>query len=558
MPAVLSFPGVYIDEVPSGVRAIAGVPTAICAFVGRTLMGPANTPVIINSFADFERSHGGLNVLYPLSYALRDFFLNGGAQAVVARLYGAPIQTSPPGSPKPDSLGISRFDVTASGGAPQWTFNAASPGTWSNTLRINIAPVTDTTVAPALGMPTGTQLFDVIVKQPDPNNPSSIVTLERIRNLTLSDTARKWDSVLPNESHYLLAPAAGTTGNPDPTNVDTLLSNYTTGVDYTPFGPGTASAPGADSQNLADTVFLPGGAVDTVGKTGVGALEKTDTFNLLCIPPETRAGGVSSTLMAAAAGYCAQRRAMFIVDPPANWTTVGNVNLNDVGITGLTARNAAVYFPRILQGDPLRGNQLDTFVPCGIIAGAIASTDATRGVFKAPAGIDVGLTGVRGLSTGGGNVFTLSDAENGQLNPIGVNCIRTFPVLGTVVWGARTLRGADTLGDDYKYLPVRRLALFIEESLYRGTKFAVFEPNDEPLWSQIRLNVGAFMQGLFRQGAFQGQSPRDAYFVKCDKETTTQSDINLGVVNILVAFAPLKPAEFVVIKIQQIAGQIST
>ncbi len=116
------------------------------------------------------------------------------------------------------------------------------------------------------------------------------------------------------------------------------------------------------------------------------------------------------------------------------------------------------------------------------------------------------------------------------------------------------MRGADILADEYKYVSVRRLALFMEESLYHGTQWVVFEPNDEPLWAQIRLNVGAFMHNLFRQGAFQGTTPREAYFVKCDKETTTQSDINLGIVNIVVGFAPLKPAEFVIIKIQQIAG----
>jgi phage tail sheath protein FI len=127
-----------------------------------------------------------------------------------------------------------------------------------------------------------------------------------------------------------------------------------------------------------------------------------------------------------------------------------------------------------------------------------------------------------------------------------------------VVWGARTLRGSDQMGDDYKYIPVRRLALFIEESLYRGTQWVVFEPNDEPLWSQIRLNVGSFMHNLFVQGAFQGQTPTDAYFVSCDKTTTTQNDIDLGIVNILVGFAPLKPAEFVILQIQQIAGSIAT
>ena len=146
----------------------------------------------------------------------------------------------------------------------------------------------------------------------------------------------------------------------------------------------------------------------------------------------------------------------------------------------------------------------------------------------------------------------------GTLNPLAINCQRTFDVYGNVCWGARTLDGADQQASQWKYIPVRRLALFLEESLYRGSQWVVFEPNDEPLWSQIRLNFGAFMHRLFRQGAFQGSTPREAYFVKCDKQTTTQDDIDQGIVNILVGFAPLKPAEFVIIKISQIAGQIPT
>jgi hypothetical protein len=183
------------------------------------------------------------------------------------------------------------------------------------------------------------------------------------------------------------------------------------------------------------------------------------------------------------------------------------------------------------------------------MAGLYARTDGERGVFKAPAGIDAVLRGVTGLA------FKLTDPENGVLNPLGLNSLRTFPVIGHVAWGARTLVGADQLASEWKYIPVRRLALFMEESLFRGTQFVVFEPNDEPLWAQIRLNVGAFMQNLFRQGAFQGTTPKQAYFVKVDSETTTQNDIDRGIVNIVVGFAPLKPAEFVIIKIQQIAGQ---
>jgi phage tail sheath protein FI len=187
-----------------------------------------------------------------------------------------------------------------------------------------------------------------------------------------------------------------------------------------------------------------------------------------------------------------------------------------------------------------------------VIAGLFARTDANRGVWKAPAGVEATLNGVQAV------VYKLTDNENGALNPLGLNCSRIFPVYGPVSWGARTLVGSDTEGSEWKYVPVRRLALFLEESLYRGTKWVVFEPNDEPLRASIRLNVGAFMQNLFRQGAFQGTTPAQAYFVKCDKETTTQNDINLGVVNIVVGFAPLKPAEFVVITIQQIAGAVQT
>jgi phage tail sheath protein FI len=286
-------------------------------------------------------------------------------------------------------------------------------------------------------------------------------------------------------------------------------------------------------------------------------LDKADLFNLLCIPPPTRDGDTDPSVYQAAAQYCFEQRAMLIVDSPVDWgaraeTAAANARggLGDLNLSGTTARNAALYFPRVIQPDPLRDRQTDTFVACGIIAGVMARTDVQRGVWKAPAGQDAALNGIQGLQV------NLTDNENGLLNPLGINCLRSFPVIGRVVWGARTLRGADQLADEYKYVPVRRTALFIEESLYRGTQWVVFEPNDEPLWAQIRLNVGAFMQNLFRQGAFQGKTPREAYFVKCDKETTTQNDINLGIVNILVGFAPLKPAEFVIIKIQQIAGQI--
>jgi hypothetical protein len=266
----------------------------------------------------------------------------------------------------------------------------------------------------------------------------------------------------------------------------------------------------------------------------------------VCVPGLTHAATIGTLQH-----HCRDRRAFLIVDSIED-DTVGNVPASLAGLTGPDAMNAAFYFPWVIAPDPLQEGALRRFPPCGFVAGVYARTDATRGVWKAPAGSDAGINGASGL------VITMSDPENGQLNPRGINCLRTLPVYGNVVWGSRTLHGDSDRASEWKYVPVRRLALFLEESLYRGTQWVVFEPNDEPLWAQIRLNIGAFLQGLFRQGAFQGSSPREAYFVKCDKETTTQTDINLGIVNIIVGFAPLKPAEFVVIKIQQIAGEIPT
>jgi phage tail sheath protein FI len=244
---------------------------------------------------------------------------------------------------------------------------------------------------------------------------------------------------------------------------------------------------------------------------------------------------------------------MYLLDPPqveGKRDTVDGMKSWLYANSTLRNRNVSTYFPRIDIADPLNAFRLRPTAVSGTIAGLYARTDTARGVWKAPAGTEAALTGVQKLE------YKLTDGENGVLNPLAINCLRVFPVYGPVCWGARTLMGADQLSDEYKYVPVRRLALFLEESLYRGTQWVVFEPNDEPLWSQIRLNLGAFMHNLFRQGAFQGQTPQDAYFVKCDKETTTQNDIDLGIVNIVVGFAPLKPAEFVVLQIQQIAGQI--
>jgi Bacteriophage tail sheath protein len=546
MPAALTYPGVYVEEIPSGVRTIAGVATSIAAFVGRTAKGPTQKPRTITSWADYERVFGGLSHDYPLSYAVRDFYENGGTTAIILRLFKAKNAQTP---------GVSTFAVNGT-----LKLSALSEGAWGDKIGIKIDKVGITqavadAVDPSL---SAADFFNLTVIYGGPFGPKEVYLGVTAKTLGGS---RRLDRVLAQNSNWIAVdgPLADQTAPADTLAADdpTDPANYPPTVN-----PATAKTfSGGD-----DGVELDSGSFEIqkdaqqnpIPKTGIEALELVDLFNLLCIPPQ-KLGDDQETdkaIYQKALPYCVKRRAMLIVDPPKSWTDISKITpttaiSNDLGLQGPDTRNAAIYFPRVKVNDPLIG-QTGTFVPCGMAAGVMARTDVTRGVWKAPAGVDAALSGAQGLTV------TLTDLENGLLNPVGINCLRTFPIVGTVIWGSRTLRGADLLGDEYKYVPVRRTALFLEESLFRGLQWVVFEPNDEPLWAQIRLNVGAFMHSLFVQGAFQGGSPRDAYFVMCDATTTTQQDINSGIVNVVVGFAPLKPAEFVVLKIQQMAGQIQT
>jgi uncharacterized protein len=525
MPSALTFPGVYVEELPSGVRTITGVATSIAAFVGRAARGPTNTPVVITSFADFTRTFGNLDRKYQMGYAVRDFYQNGGSTAVIVRGYGG------------DVTKASKFAVKS------LLLRASSPGTWGDKIRVRVEQ--DHVPAPDLGTTFNLTIHD-----------TGTGATESYAGVTTADTSRRVDRVLAaNGSMLTFDPAlpADLPVIPSAFNTSPVVAGDDVWDPAKTYSSGVSTPAAADDGDIWAT-----DAGNPATKTGIYALQDADLFNLLLLIADKREDTVPAGVLASALAYVVKRRALLIVDPPSKWTSVSNVNVADLSLSGDGTRNAAVYFPRVLAADPMLGGQLDTFSASGMVAGVMARTDVGRGVWKAPAGVDAGLLGAQGLSTQNAFPFQMTDDENGLLNPVAVNCLRTFPIYGAIVWGARTLRGADILGDDYKYVPVRRVALFIEESLFRGLKWVVFEPNDEPLWAQIRLNVGAFMQNLFRQGAFQGASARDAYFVNCDKSTTTQNDINLGIVNVIVGFAPLKPAEFVVLKIQQIAGQIQT
>jgi phage tail sheath protein FI len=409
-----------------------------------------------------------------------------------------------------------------------------------------------------------TQIQQAINSVLSVNVPGATVTVT-VTSLTgvAGGQALRINALLPNNPDAVLnitAPAAvtGLSDGTGPLGIGGATANvahYTLGTGHAGWASQTTSTAGVDG-GLPATTDLIG---DPAAFTGIYALQKVDLFNLLCIPDATRANPSDpnaldpsvnlNAIAAAAIALCDQRRAMLLIDPPPNVNTVASaVDWKSSGLAVVNP-NGAAFFPRLRLPDPLNGYQLRTFAPCGVVAGVYATTDSTRHVWKAPAGTAASLSGVQSM------VYKLSDAENGLLNPLGLNCFRSFPVYGAVLWGARTLVGADANPNQWKYVPVRRTALFIEQSLYNGTQWVVFEPNDEPLWAAIRLNVGSFMQNLFVKGAFQGSTPAQAYFVKCDGETTTQADIDLGIVNILVGFAPLKPAEFVVIQIAQITAQ---
>jgi hypothetical protein len=508
------------------VRTITGVATSITAFVGRALRGRVDSdeksPVRIFSYADYERIFGGLWAESPMSFAVYHYFLNGGSDALIVRVHNSAAAAQ---TPAPPAAAL---------------FSAANAGAWGNRLRIRVDHNVDAEIVAA--NPPNT-MFNLRVKDLATDvaetylNVSITAGHSRFVSQVLLDQSR----LLRGAATFGSRPAANQAIPPGPPD---------------PFDPAnsTVLAGGVDGSAITDAQVVSGANLRS-RKEGLFALEKADLFNLLVIPPFSPTADVNNATWTQAVAYCTERRAMVLVDPPfhaSGWDAVDDVT--PANITGVVARsaNAALFFPRVRAPNPLRESRPEAFAPSGAVAGIFARTDAQRGVWKAPAGIEATLNGVLAPEVG------LTDPENGVINPLGVNCIRSFPNTGPIVWGSRTMRGADSLASEWKYLAVRRMALFLEESLYRGTQWVVFEPNDAPLWAQIRLNIGAFMQNLFRQGAFQGTSPREAYFVKCDGETTTQTDINLGIVNIVVGFAPLKPAEFVVIKIQQIAGDIPT
>jgi Bacteriophage tail sheath protein len=283
-------------------------------------------------------------------------------------------------------------------------------------------------------------------------------------------------------------------------------------------------------------------------RAGLEALDRVDLVNLVVLPVESADDEEGRAIVAEAAAFCERRRAMLLLDPPASWTSAAAVEAamsqGAEAAIGTASPNAVLYLPRLRRTDPTQAGAPSLAPAAAAVAGVIARTDLAQGVWSAPAGTDADLRGVDGLA------FDLTDRQTESLNALGISTLRTFPGRGPVVWGARTLAGVDAAASEWKYVPVRRMALLLEESLDRGLRWTRFAPNDEPLWSAVRESAGAFLHELHRAGAFHGQGAREAYFVRCDRDTVTQHDLEVGEFTVQVGFAPMRPAEFIVLQVR--------
>ena len=554
MPVTTSYPGIYIQELPSSSHSITAAATNIAVFIGythplKTLSSNWGKPVEIFGFMDYQRQFGGFlrsaafaaagdayafaasstadpeTSFGDMAVAVNQFFLNGGTQAYVVGIQN-PNLSLVGASVTIDSLIFTATEITDE------MFG----------MTVTVRPI-NPMVSPPLD-----EIADIIISYGPSSGPGTVT--ETYRRVSMEPF--EVDGKTPNADYVLTRLSASQlvtvalASPPGPFPVSTVTQSF------------DASLP------TATAIFEASDFTAVMQQDS--PLDKLSIFNLMVIP-----GVTNSLVLGTALAFCEKKRAFFIMDPPITASADGTdptfpIRIQDVMNGDVAAlpippegANAALYFPYLKSLDPVTGaatssvtGHVNEVPPAATVAGVYAATDLARGVWKAPAGFQATTINTTGVVDRG----RMTDLRQGTLNPIGVNCLRDFPNVGTAVFGARTLV---TLTDEqWRYVPVRRMALFLEQSLYAALTWVVFEPNSEPLWSAITMSINAFMLGLFRQGAFQGTKPSEAFSVQCNSQTTTQTDIDQGVVNIVVAFAPLKPAEFVVITIAQLAGQAQT
>ncbi|HVZ53969.1 MAG TPA: phage tail sheath C-terminal domain-containing protein [Pseudolabrys sp.] len=546
MPVTPSFPGLYIEELPLSAHSIVAAPTSITVIVGYTHPYKTNKyreAVRLFSFTEYEREFGGnfaSGMIEPhVPQAVAQFFANGGSDLYVV---GLEATLSDGATPTPtiktykDVVALSTPLTFTGTDSKTMIFRPLEP-TDLTQMQLTLSNLRQSTKG--LGNPYDT--FDVAI--------SYGKRVETFRNVTIKSGASGTQLYALNGASALIT-VEDSAGKKDNT------ADFGLGFGAPP--PPTFSGPLAQPVGYG-TNFNPQDFIDMFQADT--SLDKVPIFNILLTP-----GIYESSVNPAALAFAERKRAFVILDGPGDRAADKSLESatppvpsieNDIDTFPLS-ENGALYFPYLQVNDPFFGQTVDV-APSGFVAGIYARTDTRRGVWKAPAGIEATLNGTIGVVARG----NMTNEQQGVLygtitQKTPINCLRSFPGSGTVVFGARTLVGSNQAYNQSKYVPVRRMTLFIEQTLLANLRWVVFEPNDEPLWISIRTSIENFMLSLFNQGALQGSKPSDAFQVKCDHTTTTQQDIDNGVVNIIVAFAPLKPAEFVVIKIAQLAGQSQT
>lgn len=572
MPVTTTYPGIYVQELPSSVHTITAAPTNVAVFIGyshplknTSLVAGVPQPQQLFGFNDYIRFFGGYvrSTLYAgdgqnygdMATAVNQFFLNGGTEAWVVGL-------------QPDNLPPA---PTKSFGTVVFTAREVTDTTFQ--LSVLVTP----NIPPGGGQPTSADVTITYGPNLQTNlsagNPLPLGTVtETYRQVTLTPTITTYSAGSPPSSITTQDPnfietRIGTAANSTTGAPANFVSNLVTvSAGATPAWPTTFPT----GPQYFDPLYTtqPNSIFDALNYTSVmaqdTALDKLDVFNLMVLPGVNSVTG--TLVLSTALAFCEAKRAFLIMDPPPTATadntadpTNPRLPANPIAslITAVPkSSNSALYFPYLLSPDQVTGlannpitGRANEIPPAATVAGIYASTDVARGVWKAPAGFTATTNNTTGVVARG----KMTNQRQGTLNPLGINCLRDFANIGTAVFGARTL--VTMTDQQWRYVPVRRTALFLEQSLVASLTWVVFEPNWDPLWTAIRMSINAFMLGLFNQGAFQGNTPNDAFLVKCDSQTTTQTDIDNGVVNILVGFAPLLPAEFVVISITQLAGQ---
>ncbi len=610
MPVTVTYPGIYIQEAPSSSHTITAAPTNIAVFIGythplKTAAGLTGQAQQIFGFSDYQSQYGGFvrsgafsrafgvannqGAFGDMAQAVNQFFLNGGATAYIVALDNQQLDELSPsvvtlgsGSP-PGSSVLSQLASGATAPTSAIAFSAIEVTDELYAMAITIRPGQTTS-------PPGNQVADIIISygpvnpaasaSPPSSPPASPVatgpgtTIETYRRVSLNPFLSDGVTANPNYITSRLSASA---------LVTVTVGSAAAALGW-PAGITTQTFANYLPQNTA--FFSPDDYTAVLQEDT--PLDKVPVFNLMVLPgiadnsatwPADESGIL---ILSTAIAFCERKLAFLVMDPPIADSADGTVKpgawpplpsptpappgdvSNPIQATMSQgsipeSKNAAIYFPYLLSPDPITGSgvnyvtgQPSQMPPAATVCGLYAATDQARGVWKAPAGFQTQANNVSDVVLRG----RMTDPRQGVLNPLGVNCLRQFPNVGTVVFGARTLV---TLTDEqWRYVPVKRTALFIEQSLLYSLKWVIFEPNAQPLWSAISMSINAFMLGLFKQGAFQGDTPSQAFLVQCDSQTTTQADIDNGIVNIVVSFAPLKPAEFVVITIAQLAGQTQT